>query len=191
MDYPGYIPTYKMIDGSVFVRKRGFCYVKMHRDFFCSVCFEACPCGFAAADADPVELSSSRPHSHSHSHFLEDYDELSESFSLDSLHDSLDFEVGSNASSNTDDTDDAADLAQEGVTKTKPTHKKYVVRLACGHEFHPKCMSQWLHDHIACPLCRTSQYQIVRNLPERWFYTMLVVHSVGALHLNVEPGRPF
>lgn len=178
MDYPGYIPTYKLIDGSVFVRKRGFCYVKMHRDFYCSVCFEACPCSFASAadaDADPVELRSI-PRIPDYDY---DYDERSESESSTSE----DFEVCSNMSSNTDDT---VEYTVDTENTDKRTHKKYVVRLACGHEFHPKCMSQWLHDHIACPLCRTSQYQIVRNLPERWFYTM---YSVGAFHLNVEPGR--
>lgn len=62
--------------------------------------------------------------------------------------------------------------------------KKNQVKLACGHEFHNKCLMHWLIGHDTCPICR---YQIN---PKNKLNTILNEEDDDEIKIYINPKYP-
>lgn len=58
--------------------------------------------------------------------------------------------------------------------------KKIDITTLCNHQFHNKCLSEWLNINNSCPICRTKN-PIQKNIK----YKFIIRHSYG-FYINLE-----
>lgn len=47
-------------------------------------------------------------------------------------------------------------VCQEQLSMNERRRRIRIARLACGHQFHPKCIQKWLSHKNNCPLCKAT-----------------------------------
>ena len=61
--------------------------------------------------------------------------------------------------------------------------KATVHTLACGHNFHTTCVSQWLKDNTSCPMCRATVWErssedCIQDMYDEWSLDPAFVYTI-------------